>query len=99
MRLQSETQDSLQFWTDELANSRALLEQIDKAIYTLSTAITGAEGVTEYTIDTGQTSQTVKRADLPSLYNQRKNLLVLIDDLERKLGLHGSAARQLVPGY
>lgn len=91
--------ESNAFWTDELENSRTLLEQIDKAIYALSITLESSEGVTEYTIDTGQTSQTVRRADLPNLHNQRKNLLILIDELERKLGLHGSPSRQIVPGY
>ncbi len=90
---------SSQFWADELENTKTLLEQIDQAIYVLSTSVCDAGGVVEYTLDTGQSSQTVKRADLPRLHQQRADLLVLIDQLERKLGLHGSASRQIVPGF
>lgn len=82
------------FWQEKLANSRALLDKVEQAIYSLT-----QNEVTEYTLDTGQNRQTVKRQDLGSLHLQRERLLGKIDQLERKLGLHGSAARQIVPGY
>lgn len=99
MRLDIQSDDSQSFWEDELANSRTLLEQLDRAIYALSMSVTSSEGVVEYTLDTGQNRQTVKRADLPQLQNQRNSLLNTIDMLERKLGLHGSPCRQIVPGF
>lgn len=99
MRLDNSERDSRKFWEDELENSRTLLEQVDRAIYVLSQKMTDGQGVIEYTIDTGQNRQTVKRADLNSLQLQRNSLIEIIDDLERKLGLHGSPCRQIVPGY
>lgn len=86
--------DSNTYWNERLTNAKILLDKLDTAIY----ALQGNE-VTEYTLDTGQNRQTVKRQDLASLYSQRNKLLAEIDQLERKLGLHGSAARQIVPGY
>lgn len=99
MRLDNTERESRKFWEDELENSRTLLEQVDRAIYVLSQKMTDGQGVIEYTIDTGQNRQTVKRADLNSLQLQRNSLIEIIDDLERKLGLHGSPCRQIVPGY
>ncbi|MCQ2087868.1 MAG: hypothetical protein MJZ37_07430 [Bacilli bacterium] len=86
--------DTVSFWQEKLANTRALLDKVEQAIYSLT-----QNEVTEYTLDTGQNRQTVKRQDLGSLHLQRERLLSEIDQLERKLGLHGSAARQIVPGY
>lgn len=99
MRLDNANRESRSFWEDELENSRILLEQIDRAIFVLSQKMTDGQGVIEYTIDTGQNRQTVKRADLNSLQMQRNSLIKIIDDLERKLGFHGSTCRQIVPGY
>lgn len=99
MRLETENRTDTSFWEDELENSKTLLEQIDRAIYVLTTSLATGNGVVEYTLDTGQNRQTVKRQDLPALNQQRNNLLSLIDNLERKLGKHGSAARQIVPGF
>lgn len=86
--------NSNDFWQEKLANSRALLDKVEQAIYSLT-----QNEVTEYTLDTGQNRQTVKRQDLGSLHLQREKLIAEIDQIERKLGLHGSAARQIVPGY
>lgn len=83
-----------EYWQEKLANARALLDKVEAAIYSLS-----QNEVSEYTLDTGQNRQTVKRQDLGSLHVQREKLLSQIDQLERKLGLHGSAARQIVPGF
>lgn len=91
-----ESQDK--FWMDELENSKILLNEIEKAIYALTVDVAKSGGVQSYTLNTGQDSQTVTRADIGSLYMRRDNLIKLIDDLERKLGLHG-AARVIVPAY
>ncbi len=81
-------------WKIILDNDRILLREIDKAIISLSR---DAGGVTEYTIDTGQSRQTVKRSDLASLMNQRRALLNEIATIERELygnsGFNYSAIR------
>ena len=51
----------LQFWEDELNNARRLLYEIEKAILYFTQEALSSGGVQEYTIDTGQDRQTVKR--------------------------------------
>lgn len=86
------------FWADELENARILLSEVEKAILALTTDFGGSGGVQSYTLNTGQDSQTVTRADLSSIYALRSRLLAEIDALERRLGLHGGA-RVIVPAY
>lgn len=81
------------FWLDELENAKRLLHEIEKAILFLTQKTIEAGGVQEYTIDTGQDRQTVKRADLSSLYVRQKELLSLIDMLESRLRPAGGAVR------
>ncbi|EPF37669.1 hypothetical protein [Treponema denticola] len=81
------------FWLDELENAKRLLHEIEKAILFLTQKTIEAGGVQEYTIDTGQNRQTVKRADLSSLYVRQKELLSLIDMLESRLRPAGGAVR------
>jgi len=81
------------FWLDELENAKRLLHEIEKAILFLTQKTIEAGGVQEYTIDTGQDRQTVKRADLSSLYVRQKELLSLIDMLENRLRPAGGAVR------
>lgn len=81
------------FWLDELENAKRLLHEIEKAILFLTQKTIEAGGVQEYTIDTGQDRQTVKRADLSSLYVRQKELLSLIDMLESRLRTAGGAVR------
>lgn len=81
------------FWLDELENAKRLLHEIEKAILFLTQKTIEAGGVQEYTIDTGQDRQTVKRADLSSLYVRQKELLGLIDMLESRLRPAGGAVR------
>lgn len=91
--------DSLdQFWSDELENEKILLIEVEKAIKALTSDMVSSGGVQSYTLNTGQDSQTVTRADVSQLYAKREALLKSIDDLERKLGLHGGA-RIIVPAY
>lgn len=87
-----------QFWQDELENAKILLVQVEKAIHALTADLGTSGGVLSYTLNTGQDSQTVTRADVSQLYAKRESLLKNINDLERMLGLHG-AARVIVPGY
>ena len=81
------------FWLDELENAKRLLHEIEKAILFLTQKTIEAGGVQEYTIDTGQDRQTVKRADLSSLCVRQKELLSLIDMLESRLRPAGGAVR------
>lgn len=81
------------FWLDELENAKRLLHEIEKAILFLTQKTIEAGGVQEYTIDTGQDRQTVKRVDLSSLYVRQKELLSLIDMLESRLRPAGGAVR------
>lgn len=86
------------FWNDELENAKILLVEVEKAIKALTSDMVSSGGVQSYTLNTGQDSQTVTRADISQLYAKREALLKSIDDLERKLGLHGGA-RIIVPAY
>jgi len=87
-------ESSSQFWKDELENLRALLNQVDIAILKLT-----KNEIAEYTIDTGQTRQTVKRNDLLYLRSWRNDLITQIATLEKRLGLNGSSAVKVVPTW
>ncbi|EMB23297.1 hypothetical protein HMPREF9723_00435 [Treponema denticola OTK] len=91
--LDFEKESQRRFWLDELENAKRLLHEIEKAILFLTQKTIEAGGVQEYTIDTGQDRQTVKRADLSSLYVRQKELLSLIDMLESRLRPAGGAVR------
>ena len=83
----------LQFWKDELNNARRLLYEIEKAILYFTQESLSSGGVQEYTIDTGQDRQTVKRSDLSSLYIRHKELLNTISILEMRVRPAGGAVR------
>lgn len=83
----------LQFWEDELNNARRLLYEIEKAILYFTQEALSCGGVQEYTIDTGQDRQTVKRSDLSSLYIRHKELLNTISILETRVRPAGGAVR------
>ena len=83
----------LQFWKDELNNARRLLYEIEKAILYFTQGALSSGGVQEYTIDTGQDRQTVKRSDLSSLYIRHKELLNIISILETRVRPTGGAVR------
>ena len=85
----------LQFWKDELNNTRRLLYEIEKAILYFTQQSIAAGGVQEYTIDTGQDRQTVKRSDLSSLYIRQKELLNQIAILESRVRSTDGAMRVL----
>lgn len=86
-----------EFWAATLKNDKILLDGINRAIVAFTSA-SGADGIAEYTIDTGQDRQTVKRTDLASLYARREALVKEIAKLEREL-CGGSRWTQIVPGY
>ncbi len=83
----------LQFWEDELNNARRLLYEIEKAILYFTQEALSSGGVQEYTIDTGQDRQTVKRSDLSSLYIRQKELLGTVSILEMRVRPTGGAVR------
>ena len=89
---------SYDIWTEQLANDRVILSQIDAAVAFFNSS-EGANGTVEYTIDTGQDRQTVKRENLSSLLATRTRLISEIAQLERSLGLNGNAARRIIPGF
>lgn len=90
-------ENSRKFWLDELQNSRRLLFEIEKAILYFTQEALKNGGVQEYTIDTGQDRQTVKRSDLSSLYQQREQLLNSISILESKTKANGGCCVRVNP--
>lgn len=90
----SYTQTSKEYWEDELKNSRVLLFQINQAISTISSG-----SHQEYTLDTGQTRQTVKRVDLPALIDRRNNLMGYIRQLELYLREGRPNVKQVRPDW
>lgn len=86
-----------EFWGQTLQNDKILLDGINRAIVAF-TSSSGADGITEYTIDTGQDRQTVKRTDLASLYARRKELIDEINRIEAAL-VGPNRWSQVIPGY
>ena len=86
--------DSYTYYETQLKNDKILLNQIDRAI----AAHSASDGIQEYTIDTGQDRQTVKRADIGTLIAQKQRLLAEINQLTE--ALYGSGRwSQVIPGY
>lgn len=90
----SNNQTSKEYYQDELKNALVLLFEIDKAILTITKT-----NISSYKIETGQSSQSVTRADLPQLIEQRKNLLDSIRQLEMYLGEGQPAVKQVRPDW
>jgi len=90
------TGDPKQFWKDELNNAKIILYELDKAIHALT-----KKEIRQYTINTGQDSQTVYRQDLPQLYDRREKLLAEIAELELKTGeaVTSASPYQVVPEW
>ena len=86
-----------EFWESTFRNDKVLLDGINRAIVAF-TSSSGADGIVEYTIDTGQDRQTVKRTDLASLYARRDKLLEEINKIEAAL-FGGRRWSQVIPGY
>ena len=90
--------DMRTYYETQLRNDQLLLNQIDRAILVLMKRVQDSEGVGEYTIDTGQDRQTVKRADIGTLIAQKQRLLAEINRLTE--ALYGSGRwSQVIPGY
>jgi len=90
----SNTQTSKEYWEDELKNSRVLLFKINEAINTIS-----SNSHQSYTLDTGQSRQTVTRIDLPQLIQQRNNLIDTIRKIELYLGEGRPNVKQVRPDW
>ena len=90
--------DSFTFWETQLKNDRIILNQVDRAIAAFTNDLAETQGIQEYTIDTGQDKQTVKRSDRASLYSWRQKLVAEINQLTDTL--YGKSRwSQVVPGY
>ena len=87
----------VEFWRNTLRNDKVLLDGINRAIVAF-TSSSGADGIVEYTIDTGQDRQTVKRTDLASLYARRDKLIDVINRIEDALN-GGRKWSQVIPGF
>lgn len=87
----------IEFWENTLRNDKVLLDGINRAIVAF-TSSSGADGIVEYTIDTGQDRQTVKRTDLASLYARRDKLIAEINKIESALR-GGRRWSQIIPGF
>lgn len=87
----------MEFWENTLRNDKVLLDGINRAIVAF-TSSNGADGIVEYTIDTGQDRQTVKRTDLASLYARRDKLIAEINKIEAALR-GGRRWSQIIPGF
>lgn len=87
-------ENSCEYWQNELANSKILLYEINKAILAITQT-----NIQRYTLDTGQSSHTVVRADLPALIEQRDQLKKSIREIELYLGIGKSNVKQVRPGF
>jgi hypothetical protein len=90
-------EDQYKFWEDTLKNTRALLFNLDKAIYALT-----SEERKSYSMDTGQTTINVTLQDVPGLIDRRDKLIKQIEQLEEKLGIDQSnqtTMTQAVPAW
>ena len=90
--------DNRQFWEDQLKNSRILMFELDKAILALE-----RQEIEKYTLDTGQSTITVNRQNLPELITRRAALLKQIQDIKGILeGIDNQgrgAFTQVVPAW
>jgi hypothetical protein len=73
-----------QFWLDRIEKTKLLIIAWEDAMLALS-----AGGVQSYTLDTGQTRQTVTKADLGTIKNTIDSLLNRLVTLEARIGNGG----------
>ena len=86
---------TLQYWQDQLTNTRILLFELDKAILILT-----RDERENYTLDTGQTTVTVRHVNLPELINRRASLLKQAQEIEATIDNFvntGASFTQVVP--
>jgi histidine ammonia-lyase len=86
-------EDSLTSWQAELQNNKILLYEVNKGIKAILT-----QGHQRYEINTGQSSQSVTRMSLEDLRQLRTELINMIDELEKALGVRSNTI-QIVPGF
>lgn len=79
------------FWEDQLAAAQAQLVQVQAAILVV------LQKGTSYSLDSGQTRQSVTRSTLGELKNLQKELLEQIQGLEARLGRCGTVVVR--PGF
>jgi len=73
-----------QFWLDRIEKTKLLIIAWEDAELALA-----AGGVQSYTLDTGQTRQTVTKADLGTIRNTIDSLLNRLVTLEARIGNGG----------
>lgn len=81
-------------YSTELARLQALLPQLDAAITAFM-----LNPITQYSLSTGQTQQTVTRASLPGLNAWRASVWSQILDISRLLNCDSGAVVYVRPGY
>ena len=86
------------YYQNRIKNNKILIFRIDEAIDVLMSRTKSADGVGEYTIDTGQDKQTVKARDIPYLHTWRQHLIEDTNRLLRAVGREQNWV-QVVPGY
>ena len=80
-------------WESELQNNKILLYEVNKGINTILT-----QGHAKYEINTGQSSQSVTRMSIEDLRQLRTELINMIDELEKLLGIRSNTI-QICPGF
>lgn len=83
----------LESWEDQLKNLRILLYEIQKGILTII-----QQGHSQYSLNTGQSEQTVRRLSLSELKDMQIDVINQIDELEKLLGVRENV-RQICPGW
>jgi hypothetical protein len=83
---------SREYYENELINLRIILAEYDRAILNVSSH-------KSYTLNTGQTTQTVTRQDLSALTNTRLSILNQIRNLEIFLGKGDKATVKVEPRW
>lgn len=79
------------FWLEQITIAKAQLTALNAAITFLY-----ANPHQSYTLDTGQSSQTVRRPDVERLQNQKQSLLNEIASLDARCN---DASQQIRPGF
>jgi hypothetical protein len=83
--------DSDSYWAGRIATVKAIIAKYDDALLQFSTS-----AIQEYTLDTGQTRQTVTKANIASLRDTRSELLNELASLEARVCGRGV---RVIPGF
>ena len=81
-------------WADLVKNSKIILFELDKAILALT-----REGLKNFSLNTGQTTQNVTPLDLPLLIQRRKDLIEQIERMEGQTDSQLPVLTQVVPQW